>query len=122
DPSPARLNTPETLGMFRLFSELIAFHIDANDKLAHSQASLLDERRVSELRDQFIAVLGHDLRNPLASIDAGIKMLTRSGLDGKAAEVARLMQSSVDRMNALIGDVLDLARGKLGGGLLIGWE
>ena len=29
--------------------------------------------RASELREQFIAVLGHDLRNPLASIDAGTR-------------------------------------------------
>ncbi len=33
DPRPARLKTPETIGMFKLFAELIAFHLDANAKL-----------------------------------------------------------------------------------------
>src|SRR5580704_15339575 len=65
DPRPARVNTPETIGMFRLFAELIAYHLDAGEQVASSEASLLDERKSSELREQFIAVLGHDLRNPL---------------------------------------------------------
>ena len=35
------------------------------------------ERAAILLRDQFMAVLGHDLRNPLAAVEAGIDMLTR---------------------------------------------
>jgi GAF domain-containing protein len=68
DPRPARLNTPATINMFKLFAELIAFHIDANARLASSEANLLDERKTAELREQFITVLGHDMRNPLAAI------------------------------------------------------
>jgi signal transduction histidine kinase len=75
DPRPIRVNTPETVAMFKLFAELIAFHIDAARKVAASMASLLSERAASELREQFIAVLGHDLRNPLAAIDGGAKLL-----------------------------------------------
>src|SRR5205085_12496698 len=33
DPRPAKLRTPETIEMFKLFAELIAFHIDANERL-----------------------------------------------------------------------------------------
>jgi GAF domain-containing protein len=58
DPKPAKLNTPETVGMFRLFADLIGFHLDAVDQLASSEAALLDERQTAELREQFIAVLG----------------------------------------------------------------
>ena len=36
-----------------------------------------ERTRDSELREQFIAVLGHDLRNPLASISAGARILGR---------------------------------------------
>jgi GAF domain-containing protein len=77
DPRPARLNNPETIGMFKLFAELIGFHLSASERLAASEASLLDERKTSELREQFIAVLGHDLRNPLASVDAGARRIRR---------------------------------------------
>ena len=117
DPRPARLNTPQTVGMFKLFAELIATHLDAANRLAASEARLLGEREASELREQFIAVLGHDLRNPLASIAAGTKLLTRGNRD--AAPILALMQQSVARMSALIDNVLDLARGRLGGGIAL---
>ncbi len=119
DPKPARINNPQTVGMFKLFAELISFHVDAQERLASSEAALFSERQSSELREQFIAVLGHDLRNPLASIDAGAKLLTKEKLEGKAGTILPLMQKSVLRMANLIDNVLDLARGRLAGGLAI---
>jgi len=119
DPRPARLNTPETIGMFKLFAELIATHLDAINRVATSEARLLSERETSELREQFIAVLGHDLRNPLASIAAGTKMLTKEDSKEAAGEILGLMQKSVARMSALIDNVLDFARGRLGGGIAL---
>lgn len=119
DPRPARLKTPGTIGMFKLFADLIAFHLHAQQRLAASEATLLDERQSAELREQFIAVLGHDLRNPLASIDAGARMLLRTPLNDKAASIVTRVQSSVIRMSELIGNVLDFARGRLGGGLAL---
>ncbi|MBM6593749.1 GAF domain-containing sensor histidine kinase [Microvirga pudoricolor] len=117
DPRPARLKNPETIGMFKLFAELIGFHLNASDRLAASEADLLDERKTSELREQFLAVLGHDLRNPLASIDASARMLNKEPITAKGATFVSLIQSSVGRMSELIDNVLDLARGRLGGGL-----
>ena len=119
DPRPARLENPETIGMFRMFAELIAFHLDADTKLATSEASLLGERKASEFREQFIAVLGHDLRNPLASISAGTRLLLKEGQSEKSVTILKMMQQSVERMNGLIGDVLDFARGRLGGGFAV---
>ena len=80
---------------------------------------LLGERQTSELREQFIAVLGHDLRNPLASIDAGTHLLLKTPVDERAAGLIRQMQTSVMRMSALITNLLDFARGRLGGGLTL---
>ena len=119
DPRPARLNTPETVGMFKLFADLIGFHLDVQERLRVSETALLDERKTSELREQFIAVLGHDLRNPLASIDAGVRLLRRMPLSGKAAQIVSLMRSSASRMAGLIDNVLDFARGRLGGGFSV---
>ena len=117
DPRPARLNTPEIIGMFKLFAELIACHFDASEQLASRDADLLDERKTAELREQFIAVLGHDLRNPLASIAAGTRVLRKTQQTGQAVEILDLMQGAVLRMAGLIDNVLDFARGRLGGGL-----
>ncbi|HET6519246.1 MAG TPA: HAMP domain-containing sensor histidine kinase, partial [Geminicoccaceae bacterium] len=73
----------------------------------------------AELREQFIAVLGHDLRNPLASIEAGVGLLRKAPLDERAAAILTLIQKSARRMAGLIDNVLDLARGRLGGGLVL---
>ena len=84
-----------------------------------AEEGLIIEKTASELREQFIAVLGHDLRNPLASIGAGIRLMKRTTLEPKAADLLGMMQSSVDRMARLIDNVLDFARGRLGGGLTL---
>jgi signal transduction histidine kinase len=118
DPRPAKLKKPETIGMFKLFAELIAFHLDANKRLAVSEASLLDERKTAELREQFIAVLGHDLRNPLSAISGSAELVSlQPSLDETVARSMRRIQRAAARMSGLIDDVLDFARGRLGGGL-----
>jgi signal transduction histidine kinase len=116
DPRPAKLNNPVVIGMFKNFAQLIAFHLDAQDRAAKQEAALFSERQTAELREQFIAVLGHDLRNPLASIDAGARLLLKQKPDEKSASLVGHIQNSVQRMAALIDDMLDFARGRLGGG------
>lgn len=87
----------------------------AAEKIA--QERLQREHEASELREQFIAVLGHDLRNPLASISAGARILGRTAQTEKEHQVVAMLQTTVTRMAGLIDDVLDLARGRLGGGI-----
>jgi signal transduction histidine kinase len=118
DPRPARLS-PEIVQTFKLFAELIASQLDAAQRLAASEAVLLGERQVSELREQFIAVLGHDLRNPLAAMASGTRMMTRAKSEKETSEIATLMQTTINRMARLIDNVLDFARGRLGGGLTL---
>lgn len=117
DPAPAQVDNVQTIGMFTLFAELIACHLDAGTTRISSDAILHEVQETGELREQFIAVLGHDLRNPLASIDACGHLLLRTPLNEKATMLVGLMQNSVTRMGALIDNVLDFARGRLGTGL-----
>jgi len=105
--------------MFKLFAELIAFHLNALEQVATTEARLLDEQRTSDLREQFIAVLGHDLRNPLGAISVGADLLAKSALDSKALRMVGIIRASAARMSGLIDDVLDFARGRLGGGLAL---
>jgi sigma-B regulation protein RsbU (phosphoserine phosphatase) len=76
-----------------------------------------DELSTSELREQFIAVLGHDLRNPLASIVAATRILRREPLTEKSRGVLKMMETSVQRMGGLIDDIMDFARSRLGSGI-----
>jgi len=78
---------------------------------------LLAEQSASELREQFIAVLGHDLRNPLAAVSSGVRLLQRNPSKERADQIATMMNASVLRMTGLIENVLDFARGRLGGGI-----
>ncbi|RYE88688.1 MAG: GAF domain-containing sensor histidine kinase [Hyphomicrobiales bacterium] len=119
DPKPHVVSTPSTVATFKLFAELIAFHLDAHHTLAASQASLATEVQTGETREQFIAVLGHDLRNPLASVNAGLRMLDRTEDLAKIRSLTGMMRTSVARMSALIDDVLDFARGRMGSGLAL---
>lgn len=119
DPRPARLRNPETIGMFTLFAELIAAQLDADERVQRTEQHLLEERNLAELREQFIAVLGHDLRNPVAAIGAGARMLGDTPLNERATLIVSLIQGSVVRMVGIIDNLLDFARGRLGGGISI---
>jgi phosphoserine phosphatase RsbU/P len=84
-----------------------------------AKTNLENERETSELREQFIAVLGHDLRNPLASISAGARILGREAKSDKEHQVIAMLETTVLRMAGLIDNVLDFARGRLGGGITL---
>ena len=117
DPRPARLNRPEVIGMFKNFAQLIAFHLDAQERAAKQDAALLDAQEGVKLREQFVAILAHDLRNPLASIDAGVSLLLRRRADEKTIrDIGSHIRGSVRRMRGLIDDMLDFAKARLGSG------
>lgn len=84
-----------------------------------TRRELAREQETARLRDQFIAVLGHDLRNPLASIGGAARLLRKETLSEKGQNVLGLMEASTDRMAGLIDDVMDFARGRLGGGIAV---
>ncbi|AMA57281.1 GAF domain-containing sensor histidine kinase [Bradyrhizobium sp. CCGE-LA001] len=116
DPKPRKLRTPEIVGMFKLFAELIATHLDSAARVEASEGKLAFEKRNSELREQFIAVLGHDLRNPLASIQGGLRLLNKK-VDAEGQGWIVHLNSSVARMAGLIDNVMDFARARLGAGV-----
>jgi signal transduction histidine kinase len=117
DPNPARVTDPRVVSMFKRFSEIIALQLDSELIREEEHAELLDERATSELREQFIAILGHDLRNPLQSVFASSELLKRKLTDPVLQGLAARIGVSVRRMSALIDDVLDFARGRMGAGI-----
>jgi two-component system sensor histidine kinase KdpD len=69
--------------------------------------------RDNAARATLLAAVSHDLRTPLASIKAGISTLRQSGLPLSPDDEAELLESveeSTDRLDALIGNLLDLSR------------
>ena len=119
DPKPAKLKTPGVMGMFRMFAELVAFHLEAGMRLAKAESNLTDAITVNDLRDQFIAVLGHDLRNPIAAISAGAMVLRLSNLDDRARAISEAISRSAEHMTALLDDMWDVTRARLGNGIAL---
>lgn len=82
-----------------------------------NKTSLDTSLEQAQLREQFIAVLGHDLRNPLAALRAGITMLGREQLSDRGVVVVTESEKSIKRMFDMIDDLMDFARSRLGSGL-----
>lgn len=90
---------------------------DGSRKELESMNRALTE--TGRLREEFVAILGHDLRNPLASIGSGTRILGKEELSPRGRQVLGLIDHSVERMGKLISDILDFTRGRLGGGLVV---
>ncbi|MBN3864551.1 GAF domain-containing sensor histidine kinase [Pseudomonas frederiksbergensis] len=117
DSHPASLKSSTIQSTMESFARMLALQIDAEENLQRTEAALNKERKTTELREQFIAVLGHDLRNPLFAISAGAEMLLRKLNDPANEQRARYILTSARRATKLIDDVLDFARGSLGRGI-----
>lgn len=117
DPAPAKVSETKIVDMFTSFAALIALQLEAELHKETIEDALRDERQTAELRDQFIAILGHDLRNPLQAIYATGALLEKKIDDPALISLAARIRTNVKRMTGLIDDVLDFARGRLGGGI-----
>ncbi|MBP0485147.1 GAF domain-containing sensor histidine kinase [Sagittula salina] len=119
DPNPQRVKDDRVLSMFRLFAKMIGEILDADEALSESRNALVQERRLSKVQEQFIAILAHDLRNPVNAVTAGLRLLQRRDLDDRARELVDLMRGSVNRMGLLIENLLDQARSRSGRGIVV---
>jgi hypothetical protein len=92
------------------------FHESIDQSLAKAVGCYT--KRVDESRDMFLAILSHDLRNPLNSISMSAQLLPRAGkLDAESAELSTQISSSVKVMAHMISDLLDYTRTRLGAGM-----
>lgn len=119
DSSPGNFDEAHVRRSMELLAELVGNYLDKEDRLQEAETALSDAQRDSDLRDQFIAVLGHDLRSPLQAISAAADALEDEATSARQQQMLAHIASGVTRMDGLINDVLDFARGRLGGGIPI---
>lgn len=122
DPNPASVNNEKTINMFKLFAELIAFHLETFQKLSDAEEKLAEEQNNTETREQFIAILGHDLRNPVGAISTASQLLNRISTEDRSSKLVKIIQDSTVRVRGLIDNMLDFASGRLGGGIVLNYE
>jgi signal transduction histidine kinase len=98
--------------------ELTRFNEAIDQSLAESVARYTAD--LSESKEMFIAILGHDLRTPLgAIITSATFMLDLDELREPYRTLTARIASSSRRMDRMVGDLLDLTRSRLGGGIPI---
>jgi signal transduction histidine kinase len=90
---------------------------EAMEIRGQERSAFADERPAGQIEERLIAVLGNDLRHPLQAIFASSDLLERQLLSPAHVEVAERIKANAHRMATLIDEVLDFARGRLGGGI-----
>lgn len=119
DSLPADFDEATVLKTMGLYAQLIAANLSLQNGLDQSEHDLANARAVGRLREQFIAVLGHDLRTPLSAVRMSAELLQSRISGPRDLQLVQAIRQSALRMGTLIEDVLDFARGKLGGGIPI---
>lgn len=114
DPRPNVLNTPAVVDMFRLFADLISFHINAleeNTEVLREKNTEL-EKMNKELRS-FSYIASHDLQEPLRKIQTFADRILdkeQQSLSTEGKDYFRRMQNAAKRMQTLIDDLLAYSR------------
>jgi signal transduction histidine kinase/integral membrane sensor domain MASE1/ActR/RegA family two-component response regulator len=78
---------------------------------AHAEGLAADLRRANRAKDEFLAVLGHELRNPLAPLRNALEVLRmRGATDPQTARMHEIMARQVKHLARLVDDLLDVSR------------
>jgi PAS domain S-box-containing protein len=77
---------------------------------------ITEQREWAETRERLIGIVGHDLRGPLSAIRMAANLLARE-VPAHRKKHVEITLRSVDRMEAIISELLDYTRVRLGGGI-----
>lgn len=93
----------------RVIGSLITCY-DIDERMRMQQELLKADRS----KDQFLAFLGHELRNPLSAISYAVSLLEMDSHDGESRQALELIRGQLAQVSRLIDDLLDLSRVKQG--------
>jgi signal transduction histidine kinase len=100
----------------RAVDDLTRFNESIDQSLSKAVASYT--KRVNQARDMFLAILSHDLRNPLGAIAMSAHLLPMVGKDqAEVVECGLSIARSASVMERMINDLLDYTRTRLGAGM-----
>jgi signal transduction histidine kinase len=77
------------------------------------------ERATARFHEEMLGIVGHDLRNPLAAMAVGIELLRARIADPDSERVLGRLESSARRMTAIVDQLLDVTRARLGTGIQV---
>src|SRR5918992_2873033 len=98
--------------------DLVRFNEAIDQSLAESVYEFV--QNVENAKELFLGMLGHDLRNPLGAIYTSAEFMLHTGeLNEPHVTLTKRISDGAKRMTAMVGDLLDFTRGRLGGGIPI---
>jgi PAS domain S-box-containing protein len=103
-----------------LFNRITLF--DATDRRRYERELLLARRKAEQIakdKADLIAMLSHDIRNPLNAVMGVVQLLDHSNLDEAQHRFVRLLKSSSENMLKLLNHVLELSKVESGSFALI---
>ena len=77
--------------------------------LAQATAALRQAEEAARTKDEFLAVLGHELRNPLAPISSALQLMALKGDESTRTE-RRIVERQLGHMTRLVEDLMDVSR------------
>jgi signal transduction histidine kinase len=100
----------------QVFNEALRIHNERMESEVYLRARERDEAQAANrAKDDFLAMLGHELRNPLAAIASATEILKRIGTTTGATGHARaVIERQVRHLKRLVDDLLDAARVQAG--------
>jgi two-component system CheB/CheR fusion protein len=101
------LNRPDGAPLMLVSIEDMTDWKNAESAARRHAEALRDEHR---RKDEFLAMLGHELRNPLAALSHGLDALGHAGSSAQAEDVRAMMVRQTSRITAMLDQLLDLAR------------
>ena len=119
DTEPRDVKHPRVVAMLEMFADIIGRSLETEERLEAQERLVEHERQMGAVQEEFVAVLGHDLRNSVAALNAGVRQLDKEPLSDKARKILPLMGSSIHRMSELIDNIMLHAKSRLGGGIRI---
>lgn len=92
--------------------------VGAFEDVTFERAAAAERERMIEFQQYVLGIVGHDLRNPLASVQMGCELL-RHKLEGdpQVAPIVERIQGTSRRMQGIVDQLLDVTRARLGGGI-----
>lgn len=97
--------------LLRLYAHAVANAVVRAQRYDAEKGGREAAETLARAREEVLAVVAHDLRNPLTLVGTSAEMLVELGDDeGKRREMLEVMRRSVKRMNTMIGDLLDITR------------
>jgi len=86
-----------------------ALALDNARLYAEAEAARREAERANRVKDEFLGILGHELRNPLAPIAMSLRVMQLKG-DAANAEERRIIERQVTHLSRLVDDLLDVSR------------